>query len=195
MGTTFAATLITGSKLHWISVGDSPLYLFRNNKLRQINADHSLAPQIDLLVANGMMSPEDGYSHPNRNVLTSVLIGDDIPKIDCPEDPLILNAGDVLVLASDGLQTLRNDQIETILRRSKNRNTIEITDRLLNGVCAAQNPDQDNISIVVIRAVEAPKPYSFEWALPPRVKMLQVRTAGLLNAIFTRAAKANTTRR
>jgi len=153
MGTTLVATLVSNNKLHWISVGDSPLYLYRKGALRQINQDHSLAPQIDLLVASGMMSPEEGRRHPDRNVLTSVLVGEDIAKIDCPTDPLSIEAGDIVVVASDGLQTLNHAEIEATLHRYKDHSSCDIVHHLLTDLSAVGDPDQDNVSFIAIRAV------------------------------------------
>lgn len=151
MGTTFVATVISDDKLFWASVGDSPLYLYRDGALQQVNQDHSLAPQIDLLVASGMLSPEDGRDHPDRNVLTSVLVGSDIPKIDCPEQATTLAEGDILVIASDGLQTLDHAQLEETLHKNRFRPSSDIIDRLITDLKSANDPDQDNASAIVIR--------------------------------------------
>ena len=151
MGTTFVAIVIEGDLLHWISVGDSPLYLYRSGVLRQVNEDHSLAPQIDLLVTSGLMSLSDGRDHPDRNVLTSVLVGRDIPKVDCPSVPLGLLPGDVLVIASDGVQSLDHAKIESAMRECQNESSSVIASRLLGELRALNDPDQDNASFVVVR--------------------------------------------
>ena len=58
MGSTMLVPVIRADKLYWISVGDSPLFLFRQGALRQLNQDHSMAPQIDMMVKSGSMAPE-----------------------------------------------------------------------------------------------------------------------------------------
>ena len=84
MGATLVAPVLMGDRLYWVSVGDSPLFLFRDGKLMQLNEDHSMAPQIDYLVRSGVMDPAVAMHHPDRNCLTSVLIGanpaDRLPK-------------------------------------------------------------------------------------------------------------------
>ncbi len=154
MGTTFVATFIHGSHLHWISIGDSPLYLFRNGQLKQINQDHSLAPQIDLLVTHGLMSTEAGRFHPDRSVLTSVLVGGEIAKIDCPDRPLALKPGDILLMASDGIQTLQNDEIENLLARHQHLASFEINAFLMTSIQSIQDPDQDNTSLTTIKVLD-----------------------------------------
>ena len=151
MGATLIATAFLREKMHWISVGDSPLYLFRNGELRQLNEDHSLAPQIDFMVRSGMMTPETGANHPDRNCLTSVLMGGEIEKIDCPADALTLRHGDILILASDGLQFLTDAQLEEILNGHSDASSTAIADQLLDRLQVLDDPDQDNVSITVIK--------------------------------------------
>ena len=70
MGATLIALIFHRDRLHWISVGDSPLWLWRDGTLTRLNEDHSLAPQIDWMVEQGQMAPSRPR-HPDRNCLTS----------------------------------------------------------------------------------------------------------------------------
>jgi len=115
MGATLVAPVFIGHDLFWISIGDSPLYLLRDGRLRQLNEDHSLGPHIDYMVRSGMMPEEIGRNHPDRNALTSVLIGESIERIDCQDRPFKLKDNDILVVASDGLQFLTNSLITQIV--------------------------------------------------------------------------------
>lgn len=152
MGGTVIATLMIGSELYWLSIGDSPLWLYRDGEFRRLNADHSMAPQIDMMVAQGLMDEETGRAHPQRNCLTSAIIGQTLAAVDCPDDPFKLEAGDVLLAASDGLQYLPDAGIEAILKRGARDESRAIADALLAGVESVADPDQDNASVVVIRA-------------------------------------------
>ncbi|MFV0515348.1 MAG: PP2C family protein-serine/threonine phosphatase [Jhaorihella sp.] len=151
MGATLLAPVLLGDCLHWISVGDSPLYLYRDGVLQQINEDHSLAPQIDHMVRSGLMQPERGRTHPDRNCLTSVLIGMEIPRIDCPAQPVALKPGDIVLAASDGLQYLNDGQIAELLGHYRHATSAEITAALMRRIEAAGDPDQDNVTFAVIR--------------------------------------------
>ncbi|MGR3290015.1 MAG: PP2C family protein-serine/threonine phosphatase [Paracoccaceae bacterium] len=151
MGATLVAPVFVRDNLSWISIGDSPLYLYRKGILKQLNEDHSMAPQIDLMVASGMLGAEAGANHPDRNCLTSVLIGDEIPRIDCPKTPIKLHDGDLLVVASDGLQFLSNTQIENALADCSHLSSREISEVLLRTLEKLADPDQDNISFSVIK--------------------------------------------
>ena len=151
MGTTLVATVMVGTDLYWGSVGDSPLYLYRAGKLEQLNHDHSMAPQIDALVASGMMDAAEGMAHPQRNELTSALCGGVIAHRDCPHKPFKLQAGDIVVLASDGIQTLPNAELGANIHRRRRGDSGEIAGSLMKAVLGAKDDEQDNISILVVK--------------------------------------------
>jgi PPM family protein phosphatase len=155
MGATLVVPALVENRLWWISVGDSPLFLFRGGKLTQLNEDHSMAPQIDFMVKSGLMDPEVAANHPDRNCLISVLMGTRIPKIDCPAKPYELRAGDIVLCASDGVQFLTNAQIEKVLHKYRKTRSTEIAERLLEELARLDDPDQDNISFTLIKVNDA----------------------------------------
>ena len=155
MGATLVVPALVENRLWWISVGDSPLFLYRNGRLSQLNEDHSMAPQIDFMVKSGLMDPQVAANHPDRNCLISVLMGTRIPKIDCPTKPFALMAGDIVVCASDGLQFLTNAQIQKVLAKYRKTRSTEIAERLLGELIRLDDPDQDNISFTVIKVNDA----------------------------------------
>jgi protein phosphatase len=137
--------------LFWISIGDSPLYLLRDGRLRQLNEDHSLGPHIDYMVRSGMMSEDVGRNHPDRNALTSVLIGEAIERIDCPEKPFRMRSGDILIVASDGLQFLSDSQITDIVSAHSDKGAAVIAESLLDELRELDDPEQDNVCFSIIR--------------------------------------------
>ena len=151
MGSTLVAPVFIEDRLFWISIGDSPLYLLRDGKLQQLNEDHSMAPQIDIMVKSGLMDPEVGRDHPDRNCPTSVLCGDAIKQVDCPDEPFQLLEDDIVVVSSDGLQFLTNEEIESILVECKSKPSAEIADTLLRAIEDLGDPDQDNLSLSVVK--------------------------------------------
>jgi PPM family protein phosphatase len=151
MGTTLLAAVITEQKLHWVSVGDSPLYLYYNATLSQLNEDHSMRPILKAKLKNGEIEEQDLAKHPDRNLLRSALTGEKIELIDCPLEAMALQPGDIIIVASDGIQTLDDAAIKTRLDRHKGLDAEGITKKLLKAVVNEQNPKQDNTSINVIR--------------------------------------------
>lgn len=155
-GGTLTSVMILGGELRWISVGDSPLYLLRGHRFLRLNEDHSMAPQIDLMVENGELDAEAARDHADRNCLTSAVTGRNIPRIDCPAEAIPLAAGDMLILASDGVNVLEDEQIGAIALRFRARGSRAVADALLDTVLRQEAPEQDNTSLVVIQVKRAP---------------------------------------
>ncbi|PJI86247.1 serine/threonine protein phosphatase PrpC [Yoonia maricola] len=151
MGSTLLSIVISRDKLYWVSVGDSPLLLFRDGALRQLNKDHSMAPQIDMMVKTGTMSADVGRDHPDRNTLTSAITGQEIDMIDCPSRPIALLPDDLLIVASDGLQTISNSLIAKTLQLTQDGQSNAIADALIEAIQELDHPDQDNASFVVVK--------------------------------------------
>lgn len=151
MGATLVAPIFVEDRLYWVSVGDSPLYLFRGGVLTRLNADHSMVPQIDYLVRSGLMNAADGLAHPDRHCLTSVLAGAPIPQLDCRSVPVQLQAGDIVLAASDGLLFLEDDRIAGHLQRGAHSASAEIGARILEDIAVLDDPDQDNVSLCIIK--------------------------------------------
>lgn len=149
MGCTMVAILIEQDKAWWASVGDSHLYLLREKDLIKKNADHSYGGFLDRLAAIGQqIEPEPGLS---RNMLMSAVTGEEITEIDCPEEPLQLQAGDRLLICSDGLDTLSKGKIIQYAEWSdKPRDYVQT---LLQAVEEAAMPRQDNTTAIVIDIV------------------------------------------
>ncbi|MFW2543889.1 PP2C family protein-serine/threonine phosphatase [Primorskyibacter sp. 2E107] len=151
MGGTVITAFIRDDTMSWISIGDSALYLFREDQLQRLNEVHSLAPQIDLLLEQGAIDEETARNHPQRSCLTSALVGAAINLIDCPADPLPLLPGDIIVMASDGLEVLREHRIREILSHHRHASSQQIARALMEAVAEADSPEQDNTSVIVIK--------------------------------------------
>lgn len=154
MGATLLAPVVIGDWLCWISVGDSPLYLFRDGALGRLNDNHALGAQIGYLVASGQMTREDALAYPDQSCLTSVLTGDTIAQIDCPDTPVRLRHGDILLVASDGLQFLPDETICAVLRFARTRQASDIVKTLMMEIDRLDHPEQDNIALCVIKATD-----------------------------------------
>jgi len=151
MGATLVSVVLVENRMYWMSIGDSPLYHFRGGKMQQLNEDHSMAPQIDFMVKSGLLDAEAGKNHPDRNCLTSVILGDRVAKSDCPKTPFELQVGDIVVVSSDGLQYLEDPRIQKILNRYRRKKAAEIAGYLLEAIEALADPDQDNCTFSVIK--------------------------------------------
>ncbi|MEX0304022.1 MAG: PP2C family serine/threonine-protein phosphatase, partial [Leisingera sp.] len=157
MGTTLLAPVLFHDRLYWISVGDSPLFLFRGGRLFRLNAEHSMAAEFEDLVAQGRMAPAEAASPPDRHCVTSVLTGAGIRRIDCRSAPVRLQDGDIVLAASDGLQFLDETEIAEILTAEQNSTSARIGAVLMQQLALLNAPEQDNAALCVIKPLE-PKP-------------------------------------
>jgi PPM family protein phosphatase len=151
MGTTMLSVLVTPTTLQWISVGDSPLFLYREGKLARINADHSLSPIIDERVRRGEITPEEGEHHPDRHVLQSALLGHPLTLVDTVSEPLELHRGDIIVAASDGIMTLSERQLEDLLSFGRHTTADKIADAIIFAIRRINLERQDNTTVGVVK--------------------------------------------
>ncbi len=107
MGTTCTAVALRDRELFYGHVGDSRLYLIRDSGISQVTDDHSL---VGHLVRLGQITPEEAAVHPDRNVLTAALGMDSAVPGDFSEAPVPLYPNDILLICTDGLHGLVNDQ-------------------------------------------------------------------------------------
>ncbi len=145
MGTTLVTVLARDGRLTFAGVGDSRVYLFRDNRLRQLTRDDSW---IEAAIAQRLIDVAEREVHPFRHVLTKAIGLQEDVEFEVGEEPI--RAGDRVLLCSDGLTTALSDQrIEEILRF--HAADLESTCRAL--VTAANEAGgPDNVTVVLVRA-------------------------------------------
>ena len=150
MGATLVAAVVIGPALYWVSVGDSLLWVFRDGRLHRLNADHSMRPLLQDLVELGRMTEEEALHDPRANQLRSVIYGDAVPLIDMNADGFALERGDLVVLASDGLETLPDEALAEVIEAGR-RDAQGIVEALLDAIAGVGRPGQDNTTVLVYR--------------------------------------------
>lgn len=150
MGTTLVAAVVIGPALYWVSVGDSLLWVFRDGSLHRLNADHSMRPVLQDLVELGRMTEEEALADPRANQLRSAIFGDAVPLIDMNADGFGLERGDLVVLASDGLETLPDEALAEVIKAGED-DAEGIMQALLDAITKAGRPGQDNTTVLVYR--------------------------------------------
>lgn len=141
MGTTIAATLITGNRLSIAHVGDSRVYLIRAGGMEQLTDDHSFVSE---QVKQEIISKEQAKASEMKNVLTRALGVN--PDVEVDLDELSLLDGDVLVLCSDGLTGMvEDDEIFAIVNTL--HDPVAACEDLVNR--ANQNGGRDNITVII----------------------------------------------
>ncbi|WP_375294419.1 PP2C family protein-serine/threonine phosphatase [Microbacterium sp.] len=135
---------ITEDDATWVAlnIGDSRVYIQRDDALAQVTTDHSLVQE---LVAAGRLSPEEAENHPYGNVITRA-VG---PSEGAVPDYVRLDVrdGDRFVICSDGLtKELTDYGILHFLRLHDD--PAAAVDAMLEA--ALENGGRDNITIVVL---------------------------------------------
>lgn len=144
--TTCIACLLQGHTAIWAHVGDSRLYLLRDNKSLVRTQDHSY---VEGLRQKGEITKKEMLTHPMRNYLTECLGGDrGSPKIAYGEHTA-LQRDDVLLLCTDGFWSqLDEPQLLSVSTAT------DLDERLneLAGIAEQQfYPQSDNISAIAVR--------------------------------------------
>jgi serine/threonine protein phosphatase PrpC len=142
LGTTLTAARTMGRDLQIVHVGDSRAYLLRDRRLHRLTRDHTY---VQLLVDSGQLSQEQAADFAARHVLVNALGGSD-EDVEVDVDQLALTSGDRLLLCSDGLTDLVDD--ETICQVLTDcRASSEACRRLVDHALAAGG--RDNVTVVV----------------------------------------------
>lgn len=151
MGTTMISILVSPVSLQWISVGDSPLFIYRDGHLTRLNADHSLAPMLEDRVKSGHMTADEAAGHPDRHILQSALLGMPLALVDYPQEPLPLRSGDIIISASDGIFTLAHKALEELLGFGKHTTADKIADAIIFAIRRINYDRQDNTTVGVVK--------------------------------------------
>lgn len=142
MGTTLTVALISEGKVYIAHVGDTRAYIF-DGSLNQITADHSYVEELRMM---GRISKEEARVHPGRNQLTRAVGTEDEVKVDFYTADI--NEGNILLLTSDGLTNMVEDEELTDILSSE-ENVSAICEQLIDS--ANYNGGSDNITAVAIR--------------------------------------------
>jgi len=143
MGTTLTAAYIDADEAAIAHVGDSRAYLFRAGTLSQITLDHSLVEEFR---RQGKLTDEEARDHPQKSIITRALGPE--PAVEVDHSTVALRSGDVLLLCSDGLTSMLD---EDVVRELMNHagSLREAGESL---VAAANDAGgRDNITVVLVR--------------------------------------------
>ena len=147
MGTTLVAAIVSGKMVTIGSAGDSRAYLFRSGELKQLTRDDSW---VSAAWAEGILSHDEIDRHPLRNVITKAVGAKEEIELDTVEHHL--QKGDVILLCSDGLHSMIND--EAILKTITPfpATLPEAAQKLIDA--ANEAGGKDNVSVVLLRYTE-----------------------------------------
>ena len=155
MSTTAACVWIIGDQLYLASMGDSRIYLKRDDRLHQLTIDHTWVQEA---IESGVLTQDQVRSHPNTHLIRRYL-GSKQPsipdfRINLPRSGNLaanqgmpLESGDVLLLCTDGLTDLVSDaEIQSALEKYPQGEALDQLIKLANS-----RGGHDNITIIGIQ--------------------------------------------
>jgi len=145
MGTTIVAALFTAREVTLAHVGDSRIYRFRDNQLKQMTSDHSLVQE---MIDRGFYSAEEALANTPKNLVTRALGVEEMVLVDIQQQTLA--AGDIFLLCSDGLNDMVEDEEISLTLGKYGANLSTAAQELVR--LANQNGGKDNVTVVLARA-------------------------------------------
>ena len=149
MGSTLVAALFFEDRFRWLSVGDSLIFHWRGGELERINPLHNYGRELDARAARGEISAMHAALHPERAAITSVVMGRALDEV--AEGELDLVVGDIVVLASDGIETLPEAELASLLADLGGAPADRIAGAILQRISDLAVYGQDNVTVVVVR--------------------------------------------
>ena len=158
-GTTMVAAIAEENKLYWASVGDSRIYIIRENnnqtEMRQITRDHNYWLRLQEMVAQGKMTQEEAMGKRQKEALISFLGIGNVSLMDISTEPIPMQYGDIVMLFSDGItKTLPDHQIKSIILDDKNpieQKAVQLVEAAIHG----NTHSQDNTSVAILQYRES----------------------------------------
>ena len=146
MGTTTSALAVRNGKGWFAHVGDSRIYMVRDDEIRQLTDDHSLVAS---MVREGLLTAKEAETHPRRNVLQRSMGVSEEVEIDI-RGPIDVKEGDTFILCSDGLHGLvKEPELKEVARLGIEEAADEFVKRAL------ERGAPDNVTVIVARVEKA----------------------------------------
>ncbi|NOQ35589.1 MAG: SpoIIE family protein phosphatase [Methylococcaceae bacterium] len=143
--------------IHWLSIGDSPLWLYRQGQLTRLNVKHTWGEFAKNRKAQNFNMNDASFAS-IADALISAVDGQQLVHIDLPTEAYPIQSGDLLLLASDGVETLSCTQIEQQLSsfnnyQGDNAEVFEALNEqrlaLIKAIESQNDPHQDNASLIL----------------------------------------------
>jgi protein phosphatase len=145
MSTTASVFLACGNVGVVGQVGDSRVYLVRQNEVAQLTEDHTL---INYQLKHGLITPEQASTSRAKNVITRAVGHKDYVEVDTLPIPLF--PGDRVILCSDGFHGYVKDLTEMDFFRE-----MDVEDAVLEAIrFANESGGKDNITVLGVELVE-----------------------------------------
>ena len=151
-GTTMVAALLQGRRLHWLSVGDSRIYLYREGQILCPVPAHNYWLLLQEMLASGKIDRQQYIregSRSNASGLISYLGIGGLPRMEMNTRAFEAQPGDMVLLCSDGLfKSLSDEEILDVIEEQIPAE--EKVDMLISAALERGGAAQDNTSAILV---------------------------------------------
>lgn len=150
-GTTLVAAMICENRLTWVSVGDSAVYLFENNRLKKLNKEHNYGLAVEEMLESGEITQEQADKEPNKEMLISYIGIGDVSRID-GQNMTEVASDAILMLCSDGVtKIVTDDELQVLLQTNKDALPQKIAEEIIDYSVKNRIGSQDNTTVAIIK--------------------------------------------
>lgn len=153
-GTTLVAVMLNENKLRWVNIGDSRLYLFRNEILSQITIDHTYGFILNSRYNEGLIDEELYLEEMKKGDLLASYFGDSrVRFIEMGNDPITIDPEDRVILMTDGMYKLLDEEtMAHIIADYRNMNAaVEKLNEAAFEASRKKGIRRDNTTVVMAR--------------------------------------------
>lgn len=150
-GTTLVALLCVRGRVHWVNVGDSRVYMWRNKNLARLTVDHNYALQLQEQVNDGTTTLVEAMQAPRQDALVSYIGIDVLERIDVGGN-FPIQQGDIYMLCSDGVnKALSDEKLQQFFETYHEKSASTIAKELIELAMQHKRPNQDNTTVAIMK--------------------------------------------
>jgi len=147
---TCAICIVQEGTAWWAHMGDSRIYLLRDGAVRRRTRDHS---HVEVLLQEGLISEAQAQNHPMRNYVECCLGGDPIlPEMSVARCQRV-QAGDVLLVCSDGFWA-NLEEADIVASLFSGAPLLDSLKALADSAVRRAGAGSDNTSAAVLRLID-----------------------------------------
>lgn len=147
-GTTVVGVVVEGNRMHWTSVGDSNIAVFRKGRLIPVNRKENVKNWLEDQYFAGMIGREEAMGGPVDKRLVNYVGYDGFQKAEESDRPIYLKKNDKILIYSDGIETLSQIELEKIL--NKRASAQKTAQAIITAVEEKEVKSKDNATIIVL---------------------------------------------
>lgn len=156
-GATLLCVIVENDVFYWASVGDSRIYLIRNDEISLLTRDHCYYLELLQKVDDGLISIQEANEHKDKDALISYIGMNGVSIVDTSEHAIPFENDDIILLCSDGLyKSLNDEEIKEIVIEHKDN--INLAANILTERAVDKRPfGQDNTTVILIKNIQKEK--------------------------------------